>query len=69
MLTSEEVAIALRTKLLFQIHTGLDDLDSRCGHFHHGITLKIHSGFIEQLGHPIHCELPECSSPLKTDIP
>ena len=27
--------------------------------------MKSHSGFIEQLGHPIYCELPECSSPLR----
>ena len=72
MLTSEEVAIVLRTKSLFQmqmcigcLQTGLDDLDSGCGHVHHSITLKLHSRFIEQLGHPIYCELPECSSPLK----
>ena len=47
------------------LRTGFDDLDSGCDHVHHGITLKLHSGFIEQLGHPIYCELPECSSPLK----
>ena len=27
--------------------------------------MKLHSGIIEQLGHPINCELPECSSPLR----
>ena len=27
--------------------------------------MKLHSGIIEQLGHPINCELPECSSPLQ----
>ena len=27
--------------------------------------MKSHSGFIDQLGHPIYCELPECSSPLR----
>ena len=52
----------LRTKSLFKmsiedLQTGLDDLDSECGQIQHGITLKLHSGFIEQL--------PECSSPLK----
>ena len=52
----------LRTKSLFKmsikdLQTWLDDLDSGCGHVQHGITLKLHSGFIEQL--------PECSSPLK----
>ena len=45
--------------------TGLDDLDSGCGHVHTGITLKLNSAIIEQLGHPINCELPECSSPLR----
>ena len=69
-LTSEEVAIVLRTKSLFQmsiedLRAGLDDLDSGCGHVHTGITLKLNSGIIEQLGHPINCELPECSSPLR----
>ena len=69
-LTSEEVAIVLRTKSLFQmsiedLRAGLDDLDSGCGHVHTDITLKLRSGIIEQLGHPINCELPECSSPLR----
>ena len=69
-LTSEEVAIVLRTKSSFQmsigvLRAGLDDLDSECGHVHTDITLKLHSGIIEQLGHPINCELPECSSPLR----
>ena len=45
-LTSEEVAIVLRTKSLFQmsiedLRAGLDDLDSGCGHVHTGITLKL----------------------------
>ena len=40
-LTSEEVAIVLRTKSLFQmsiedLRAGLDDLDSGCGHVHTG---------------------------------
>ena len=70
MLTSEEVAIVLRTKSwskcpLKTFELGLMILDPGCGHVHHGITLKLQFGFIEQLGHPIYCELPECSSPLK----
>ena len=69
-LTSEEVAIVLKTNSLFQksiedLRAGLDALDSGCGHYHYDVTLKSHSGFIEQLGHPIYCELPECSSPLR----
>ena len=69
-LTSEEVAIVLKTNSLFQksiedLRAGLDALDSGCGHVHYDVTLKSHSGFIEQLGHPIYCELPECSSPLR----
>ena len=69
-LTSEEVELVVRTKSLFQmsiedLRAGLDDLDSGCSHVHTDITLKLHSGFIEQLGHPIYCELPECSSPLR----
>ena len=69
-LTSEEVALVLRTKSLFQLsiedlRAGLDGLDSGCSHVHTDITLKSHSGFIDQLGHPIYCELPECSSPLR----
>ena len=56
-LTSEEVALVLRTKSLFQmsiedLRAGLDGLDSGCSHVHTDITLKLHSGFIEQLGHP-----------------
>ena len=43
------------------LRAGLDDLDSGCGHAHKGLTLKSYSGFIEQLGHPIYCELSECS--------
>ena len=67
-LTSEEVALVLRTKSLFQmsiedLRAGLDGLDSGCSHVHTDITLKLHSGFIEQLGHPIYCELPECHPP------
>ena len=54
-LTSEEVAIVLRTKSLFQmsiedLRAGLDDLDLGCGHVRTGITLKLHSGNIESLG-------------------
>ena len=69
-LTSEEVELVVRTKSLFQmsiedLRAGLDGLDSGCGHVHTDITLKLHSGFIEQLGHPIYCKLPECSSPLR----
>ncbi|KAL5478091.1 hypothetical protein EMCRGX_G024971 [Ephydatia muelleri] len=69
-LTSEEVAIVLKTNSLFQksiedLRAGLDALDSGCGHVHYDVTLKSHSGFIDQLGHPIYCELPECSSPLR----
>ena len=69
-LTSEEVTIVRRTKSLFQmciedLRAGLDDLDSGYGHVHTGVTLKLHSGIIEQLGHPINCELPECSSPVR----
>ncbi|KAL5502532.1 hypothetical protein EMCRGX_G009328 [Ephydatia muelleri] len=69
-LTSEEVELVVRTKSLFQmsiedLRAGLDGLDSGCSHVHTDITLKLHSGFIEQLGHPIYCELPECSSPLR----
>ena len=69
-LTSEEVAIVLKTNSLFQksiedLRAGLDALDSGCGHVHYDVTLKSHSGFIEQLGHPIYCELLECSSPLR----
>ena len=37
------------------LRTGLDDLDSGCGHVHHSISLKSHSGLIEQLGRPIYC--------------
>ena len=65
-LTSEEVAIVLKTNSLFQ--KSIEDLralDSGCGHVHYDVTLKSHSGFIDQLGHPIYCELPECSSPLR----
>ena len=56
-LTSEEVAIVLRTKSPFQmsigvLRAGLDDLGSECGHVHTDITLKLHSEIIEQLGHP-----------------
>ncbi|KAL5505455.1 hypothetical protein EMCRGX_G006888 [Ephydatia muelleri] len=47
------------------LRAGLDALDSGCGHVHYDVTLKSHSGLIEQLGHPIYCELPECSSPLR----
>eukprot|EP00731_Ephydatia_muelleri_P034500 Em0063g5a len=66
-LTSEEVELVVT---LFQmsiedLRAGLDGLDSGCSHVHTDITLKLHSGFIEQLGHPIYCELPECSSPLR----
>ena len=43
------------------LRAGLDDLDSGCGLLK-GLTLKSYSGFIEQLGHPIYCELSECSS-------
>ena len=63
--------LVVRTKSLFQmsiekdLRAGLDGLDSGCSHVHTDITLKLHSGFIEQLGHPIYCELPECSSPLR----
>ncbi|KAL5505298.1 hypothetical protein EMCRGX_G006706 [Ephydatia muelleri] len=69
-LTSEEVAIVLKTNSLFQksiedLRAGLDALDSGCGHVHYDVTLKSRSGFIDQLGHPIYCELPECSSPLR----
>eukprot|EP00731_Ephydatia_muelleri_P024872 Em0016g1143a len=69
-LTSEEVAIVLKTNSLFQksiedLRAGLDALDSGCGHVHYDVTLKSHSGFIDQLGHSIYCELPECSSPLR----
>eukprot|EP00731_Ephydatia_muelleri_P024871 Em0016g1142a len=69
-LTSEEVELVVRTKSLFQmsiedLRAGLDGLDSGCSHVHTDITLKLHSGFIEQLGHSIYCELPECSSPLR----
>ena len=69
-LTSEEVELVVRTKSLFQmsiedLRAGLDGLDSGCGHVHYDVTLKLHSGFIDQLGHPIYCELPECSSPLR----
>ena len=69
-LTSEEVELVVRTKSLFlmsieDLRAGLDGLDSGCSHVHTDITLKLHSGFIEQLGHPIYCELPECSSPLR----
>eukprot|EP00731_Ephydatia_muelleri_P019095 Em0011g1135a len=69
-LTSEEVAIVLKTNSLFQksiedLRAGLDALDSGCGHVHYDVTMKSHSGFIDQLGHPIYCELPECSSPLR----
>eukprot|EP00731_Ephydatia_muelleri_P008396 Em0004g734a len=53
-LTSEEVAIVLKTNSLFQksiedLRAGLDALDSGCGHVHYDVTLKSHSGFIEQL--------------------
>ena len=47
------------------LRAGLDGFDSGCSHVHTDITLKLHSGFIEQLGHPIYCELPECSSQLR----
>eukprot|EP00731_Ephydatia_muelleri_P018678 Em0011g718a len=58
-LTSEEVELVVRTKSLFQmsiedLRAGLDGLDSGCSHVHTDITLKLHSGFIEQLGHPIY---------------
>ena len=49
-LTSEEVALVLRTKSLFQLsiedlRAGLDGLDSGCSHVHTDITLKLHSGY------------------------
>ncbi|KAL5515857.1 hypothetical protein EMCRGX_G001092 [Ephydatia muelleri] len=58
-LTSEEVAIVLKTNSLFQksiedLRAGLDALDSGCGHVHYVVTLKSYSGFIDQLGHPIY---------------
>eukprot|EP00731_Ephydatia_muelleri_P014320 Em0008g40a len=58
-LTSEEVAIVLKTNSLFQksiedLRAGLDALDSGCGHVHYDVTLKSHSGFIDQFGHPIY---------------
>ncbi|KAL5470934.1 hypothetical protein EMCRGX_G028993 [Ephydatia muelleri] len=64
-----EKAILRDSELLSEsiedLRAGLDALDSGCGHVHYDVTLKSHSGFIEQLGHPIYCELPECSSPLR----
>eukprot|EP00731_Ephydatia_muelleri_P006201 Em0003g449a len=62
-LTSEEVELVVRTKSLFQmsiedLRAGLDGLDSGCSHVHTDITLKLHSGFIEQLGHPIYSTAP-----------
>ena len=47
---------------LEDLQAGLDDLESGCGHTHHGITLKSYPGLIEEL---IYCEFPECSSPLR----
>eukprot|EP00731_Ephydatia_muelleri_P034417 Em0059g2a len=61
----------LGTKLLFQknmedLRASLDNLDSGCGYVHHDVTLKSSDlRFSEFGGHPICCEFPTCSSPLR----
>ena len=61
----------LGTKLLFQksmedLRAGLDNLDSGCGYVHHNVTLKSSDlRFSGSGGHPICCEFPTCSSPLR----
>ena len=72
LLTSGEIEAVLGTKLLFQktmedLRAGLDNLDSGCSYVHHDVTLKSSSDlrFSEFGGHPICCEFPTCSSPLR----
>ncbi|KAL5505209.1 hypothetical protein EMCRGX_G006609 [Ephydatia muelleri] len=71
LLTSGEMEAVLGTKLLFQknmedLRASLDNLDSGCGYVHHDVTLKSSDlRFSEFGGHPICCEFPTCSSPLR----
>ena len=71
LLTSGEMEAVLGTKLLFQksmedLRAGLDNLDSGCGYVHHNVTLKSSDlRFSGCGGHPICCEFPTCSSPLR----
>ena len=70
LLTKHEIDIVLGTKVLFQqctedVRAGLDNLDSGCGYVHHDSTLQSDLRFSEWHGHPISCEFPTCSSPLR----
>ena len=71
LLTSGEMEAVLGTKLLFQKNmedhrASLDNLDSGCGYVHRDVTLKSSDlRFSEFGGHPICCEFPTCSSPLR----
>ena len=71
LLTSCEIEAVLGTKLLFQkimedLRAGLDNLDSGCSYVHHDVTLKSSDlRFSGCGGHPIFCEFPTCSSPLR----
>eukprot|EP00731_Ephydatia_muelleri_P022816 Em0015g399a len=48
------------------LRAGLDNLDSGCGYVHHNVTLKSSDlRFSGCGGHPICCEFPTCSSPLR----
>ena len=70
LLTKHEIDIVLGTKVLFQqctedVRAGLDSLDSGCGYVHHDSTVQSDLRFSEWCGHPISCEFPTCSSPLR----
>ena len=71
LLSSGEMEAVLATKLLFQksmedVRAGLENLDSGCGCVHHDVALKASDlRFSEFGGHPICCEFPTCSSPLR----
>ena len=70
LLTNCEIDVVLGTKVLFQkctedVRAGLDSLDSGCGYVHHDSTLQSDLRFSEWHGHPISCEFPTCSSPLR----
>ena len=70
LLTKHEMDILLGTKVLFQqctedVPAGLDNLDSGCDYVHHDSTLQSDLRFSEWHGHPISCEFPTCSSPLR----
>ena len=70
MLTSGEIEVVLKTKLLFQkciddVRAGLDGRDSGCSCVCHDSTLQSDLHYNEWRGHPICCEFPACSSPLR----